>query len=106
MTTLSTYVLDAALGEPAKRLRVTLHGAEGKLARGKTDADGKFSFEADLAAGPYALEFDTARWFGASHRATLYPAVQVMFTIDPHEEHYHIELLLSPYAYTTSRGTR
>lgn len=105
MTTLSTYVLDAATGTPATRLRITLHGAEGELAHGKTESDGKFRFEVDLAPGPYALEFGTARWFAADHRPTFYPAVHIMFTIEPHEEHCHIELLLSPYSYTTSRGS-
>ncbi len=105
MTSLSTQVVDVALGVPAARLRVKLHGSGGEVARGKTDADGIFHFEAEVEAGPYALEFATARWFASTHRPTLFPAVQVMFTIEPGEEHVNIGLLLSPHSYTTYRAT-
>jgi len=101
---LSTHVLDAAKGRPAQDLAVRLEERTGagwrNLAEGRTDADGRIKeWGRALGAGTYRLTFETA---GLSD---FYPEVTVAFTIDDPEQHYHVPLLLSPFAYSTYRGS-
>lgn len=104
MTTLSTHVLDAATGEPARDLTVVLDdGATGET--GTTDADGRHRFEAELAPGTHRLTFATGAWFAAQDRDTFHPEVTVAFVVEPGRAHLHVPLLLSPYSYTTYRGS-
>ncbi len=106
MTTLSTHVLDAALGVPATAVTVTLHDTEGRLmTTGSTDGDGRIGFDLELGAGTHRLAFATGAYFAAADRATFYPEVSVSFDVDVEQSHYHVALLLSPYAYTTYRGS-
>jgi 5-hydroxyisourate hydrolase len=106
MTTCSTHVLDAALGTPAAGLSLALTDeAGGTIASATTDTDGRVSFEAELSGGIYAVTYSTGPWFAAAGRSTLFPAVDVVFEVDPAERHYHVALLLSPYSYTTYRGS-
>lgn len=106
MTTLSTHVLDAALGVPAAGLALTLAATDGtELETAVTDVDGRVRFEATLAGGGHALTFATGPWFAAAGRSTFFPAVDVVFDVDPDERHYHVALLLSPFSYTTYRGS-
>lgn len=104
-TTCSTHVLDAALGRPAAGVDVTLTSSDGTaLEQATTDADGRIRFEIGLAAGIHHLTFATGAWFGAQDRATFHPEVQVVFTATD-GEHHHVALLLSPFSYTTYRGS-
>lgn len=105
MTTLSTHVLDAALGRPAAGLEVALHDGKGALLTTETDADGRIRFDADVDAGPHRLVFGTGEWFATQDRQTLYPEVVISFAVVEGQEHYHVALLLSPFAYTTYRGS-
>lgn len=106
MTTLSTHVLDAALGVPAAGLPMKLHHNGGTvLAEAVTDVDGRVHFDVELGGGLHALIFATGSWFAASDRSTFFPAVHVAFDVDPDEGHYHVALLLSPFSYTTYRGS-
>jgi 5-hydroxyisourate hydrolase len=97
----TTHVLDAAAGAPAAGVPVSLHDEEGGiLAIGVTDADGRI---ADLGPdalpdGVYTIVFDTAEL------STFYPNVTITFRIDG-GAHYHVPLLLSPFAYSTYRGS-
>lgn len=106
--TVSTHVLDAGLGRPAAGVRVRLEGAaDSPPVDAVTDADGRV---AELAAGPlepgeYRLRFDTGGYFGASGRDAFYPEVVVTFRITDPAQHYHVPLLLSPFAYSTYRGS-
>lgn len=105
MSTCSTHVLDAVLGRPAAGLAVALTSVAGEqLATGTTDDDGRVRFEADLAHGTHRLSFDTGPWFDGQGRATLHPEVTVAFAVEE-GEHYHVALLLSPFSYTTYRGS-
>lgn len=105
-TTLSTHVLDVALGRPAEGLALTLADVAGaELETAVTDADGRVRFETVLDAGVHAITFATGPWFAAAGRATFYPAVDVVFEVDAGEPHYHVALLLSPWSYTTYRGS-
>ena len=109
--TLSTHVLDAGRGHPAIGVPVTLHRLVDKewklLGEGLTDSDGRVAELAPngLAAGVHRLEFDTGAYFASSGQTGFYPEVQVTFEIADPDEHYHVPLLLSPYAYSTYRGS-
>ena len=105
-TTLSTHVLDAALGAPAAGLTLTLTGPDGALhADAQTDADGRHRFAQAVGGGVHTLTFATGPWFAAAGRDTFFPEVALTFSVDPDERHYHVALLLSPYSYTTYRGS-
>lgn len=104
MTTFSTHVLDAALGRPAAGVAITLTLPDGTTKSGRTDADGRARVEAELPAGVHTVTFETGPWFAAQDRATFYPEVTVAFTMTE-GEHHHVALLLSPFGYTTYRGS-
>ncbi len=95
---LSTHVLDAGTGRPAADVEVRLERRDGTLITvARTDADGRITgWSPD--AGVYRLVFDTA-----DH--AFYPEVAVTFRITDPDEHHHVPLLLSPFAYTTYRGS-
>ena len=106
MASLSTHVLDTASGRPAAGLRITLESADGTvLAEGVTDADGRIGdLAADLLAEDHALHFDTGAWFADRGTTAFYPEVVVTFAVGD-DEHYHVPLLLSPFGYSTYRGS-
>lgn len=107
MSQVTTHVLDAALGTPAAGVPVSLHDADGMiLAVGITSADGRIPElgpEA-LAPGTYTVVFDTAAYFAETKTPTFYPNVTITFDIVD-GSHYHVPLLLSPYSYSTYRGS-
>jgi 5-hydroxyisourate hydrolase len=112
---LSTHVLDAALGRPAQDVHVVLlrQAPAGwtRCGHGRTDADGRLrpvddaGGEAELEAGVYRLDFDTAAYFGATGQVGFYPQVSVTFEVTDPAAHHHVPLLLSPFAYSTYRGS-
>jgi 5-hydroxyisourate hydrolase len=105
---LSTHVLDAVGGLPASGLDVTLYDVDGsELASGATDSDGRIKSVTggDLEPGTYRLVFDTGSWFAARQIENFYPEVSIAFAITDSTRHYHVPLLLSPFAYSTYRGS-
>ncbi|MGY1915231.1 hydroxyisourate hydrolase [Blastococcus sp. SYSU DS0973] len=104
MSTFSAHVLDAALGRPAAGMDVVLTLADGSVHPGGTDDDGRARVDADLPAGLHTVRFGTGAWFAAQQRATFYPSVTVTFAMVD-GEHHHVALLLSPFSYTTYRGS-
>ncbi|MGC4934565.1 hydroxyisourate hydrolase [Gordonia sp. DT30] len=108
MTGLSTHVLDAVSGAPAVGVNVSLQDAAGgELATGTTDSDGRIgqvNTEA-LVPGIYHLVFDTGNWFDDNDIGAFYPEVDICFTVDDPQRHFHVPLLLSPYSYSTYRGS-
>ena len=100
MATLSTHVLDTAAGRPAAGVDVVLESADGAvLASGTTDADGRVgALGEDLAPGVHRLRFATAA------HSPFYPEVVVAFVVGD-DDHYHVPLLLSPFGYSTYRGS-
>lgn len=98
MSTLSTHVLDTAAGRPASGVAVTLETRDGqRLAEGVTDADGRIApLGGELALGDYLLRFAVEGAF--------FPEVIVVFTVAD-ERHHHVPLLLSPFGYSTYRGS-
>lgn len=108
MSTLTTHVLDTALGKPAQGITVTLEREGVTLGSGVTDADGRLrelSGGAELDEGDYTLTFSVGDYFSKAQRATFYSEITVSFKITSNAEHYHVPLLLSPFGYTTYRGS-
>jgi 5-hydroxyisourate hydrolase len=113
MSQITTHVLDVALGKPAAGVPVILEiekaGGEWKeIGRGATDGDGRLRHllaPDSLAEGTYRLTFDTNAYFASQKIVGLYPQVTVVFRVRNVKEHYHIPLLLSPFGYSTYRGS-
>ena len=113
MSAITTHVLDTALGRPAAGIHVQLQVGEGRawrpIAEGKTDADGRLRSLTDnaqpLDSGVYRLVFDTGSYFNEAGTTAFHPRVTVEFTVDSAASHYHVPLLISPFGYTTYRGT-
>ncbi|KRF35301.1 hydroxyisourate hydrolase [Nocardioides sp. Soil805] len=107
MATLSTHVLDTGRGRPAVGLRIVLESVTGdRIGEAVTDADGRAADLAphDLAPGTYRLRFDSGSWFAAQAVEGFYPEVVVTFDLAG-DEHFHVPLLLSPFGYSTYRGS-
>ena len=108
MSGLSTHVLDAVSGGPATGVPITLMQADGTVvAEGHTDADGRVSElgRGQLEEGVYRLRFDTATYFAATKTVGFYPEIVIAFEITDSGAKYHVPVLLSPYAYSTYRGS-
>jgi 5-hydroxyisourate hydrolase len=109
VSTVTTHVLDTALGQPAAGVPVRLErpGDPGPVAEGVTDADGRVrDLGPDgLPPGVYRIVFDTAAYFARDQRRAFYPEVAVSFVVEDAGAHYHVPLTLSPFAYSTYRGT-
>ena len=113
MSGITTHVLDTARGRPAAGVPITLEAKlEGDwtiVGRGVTDADGRLRELAPadfvVSEGPYRLTFDTGTYFEAAGAAGFYTEVVVSFVVRDAAAHYHVPLLLSPYGYTTYRGS-
>jgi 5-hydroxyisourate hydrolase len=109
VSTLSTHVLDTSLGKPAAGIRVTLQRDHSLLGSGVTDEDGRvrdlLPHGSALAEGEYTLTFSVAEYFAASKRDAFYGDIAVNFQIGAASEHYHVPLLLSPFGYSTYRGS-
>lgn len=114
MSPITTHVLDTSRGRPAAGVAVILEQSAGgaswvERGRGTTDADGRIPAllpdgEA-LMSGVYRLRFATADYFASLGVRGFYPEVQVTFQVDDPSGHYHVPLLLSPYGYSTYRGS-
>ena len=111
---ITTHVLDTARGGPAVGVPVALarrmRADEWRMiGHGETDTDGRLSTLVPdgvaLEPGIYRLVFDTWSYFDGFGVQTLYPFVIVVFETSPGETHYHVPLLLSPYGYSTYRGS-
>ena len=117
MSPITTHVLDTALGLPARRVAVVLDLLEvrdgrhqwSELGHGQTDDNGRLgTFDPPLSplnAGVYRLRFATGDYFAGAGVRAFYPEVHVVVRLDDPAQHYHIPLLLSPYGYSTYRGS-
>lgn len=113
MSQITTHVLNTATGRPAAGVALRLEQKNDQdnwqtLAHGTTNADGRV---ADLLPkdtlvepGEYKMVFETGPWFEAQNIATFYPLVEIRFYVRD-AAHHHIPLLLSPFGYTTYRGS-
>ncbi|MGQ0814833.1 MAG: hydroxyisourate hydrolase [Gemmatimonadota bacterium] len=114
MSAITTHILDTSLGVPAANVGVTLeqldaYGAARVVGQTRTDQDGRArDLVADsftLEPGRYRLSFDVGAYFTTTRRETFYPHVTVTFEVRDVTQHYHIPLLISPYGYSTYRGS-
>lgn len=109
---LTTHVLDTSTGRPAAGVAVRLERRDGEgfreLARGVTNDDGRvvdlLAPEA-FAADVYRLTFATAAYFAKDGRPSFYPDVTIAFEVTRPSEHHHVPLLVSPFGYSTYRGS-
>jgi 5-hydroxyisourate hydrolase len=121
MSAITTHVLDTARGRPAAGVAVVLErqvratmgeqGAQGweRVGRAATDDDGRARTllppDARFEAGIYRLTFATGLYFKAQGLAAFYPEASVTFEVTDAAQHYHVPLLLSPFGYSTYRGS-
>ena len=110
---ITTHVLDTADGQPASGIKVSLEVLSAgagwtQVAWGTIDADGRVR---ELLPDPYLSErryrlvFDTATYYSSRNIEAFFPVVIVVFEIADPLQRYHVPLLLSPFGYTTYRGT-
>lgn len=108
---ITTHVLDTASGRPAAGVAVGLYANDDDgwnlLATASTDADGRVKDlgPAELPAGTYRLNFDTGSYYEGLGTETFFPEVDLVFAVTGPGEHYHVPLLLSPFGYSTYRGS-
>jgi 5-hydroxyisourate hydrolase len=114
MSAITTHILDISRGQPARGVNVHLEmqGTDGgwhSLGMGATDMDGRLRNllldDFNLQLGLYRLTFETAGYFAAQGLNSFYPHVVLVFLVDDTEQHYHVPLLLSPFGYSTYRGS-
>lgn len=107
-------MLDTAFGAPAAGVSVTLERMEARdrtiaISRGVTDADGRVPAlapeNANVPPGAYRLCFQVADYFAATQRTSFYNEICVNFIVGNEPRHYHVPLLLSPFGYSTYRGS-
>lgn len=109
---ITTHVLDTALGRPAAHVPVVLELADGDgwrvIGAGATDDDGRLrtlTAAGPVAPGTYRIRFDTTAYFNANRTEGFFPLVEIQFVIKDGAAHYHVPLLLSPFGYSTYRGS-
>ena len=111
MSQVTSHVLDTSTGRPASGVAVRLERWDAAnatpVASATTDSDGRLRdwVPEGLAPGRYRLVFQTGAWFRANGRETLYPEVVIEFELREGVPHYHLPLLISPFGYTTYRGS-
>ena len=113
MSAITTHILDVSAGSPARGVLVTLEiqtSADWEvIGKGVTDDDGRLrnllASEANLSPGNYRLTFDTGNYFAQQQIEGFYPQVTVAFAVRDAAQHYHVPLLLSPFGYSTYRGS-
>lgn len=113
MSTISTHILDTSRGVAAARVHVMLERETSKeewaaLADAFTDADGRVKAlvaPGSVVPGTYRLTFETGAYWESLGLACFHPLVEVLFTITDASKHHHVPLLVSPFGYSTYRGT-
>lgn len=109
---ITTHVLDTAIGRPARGVPVHLELQDGttwrELGAGATDDDGRLRTltpAGPVAPGRYRIAFDTGAYFKTQGVVGFFPVVEIQFEILDGTAHYHVPLLLSPFGYSTYRGS-
>ncbi len=113
MSAITTHILDVSKGCPARGVPVMLERQETAnweiVGKGATDADGRLrdllAPDAILEKGNYRLTFDTETYFAQQQIEGFYPQVAIVFIVRDAAQHYHVPLLLSPFGYSTYRGS-
>ena len=113
MSAITTHILDVSAGCPARGVPVMLEKQTTTgweiVSKGATDEDGRLrdllTPDAILQTGNYRLTFDTGNYFAQQQIEGFYPQVTVTFAVRDATQHYHVPLLLSPFGYSTYRGS-
>ncbi len=114
MSAITTHILDISAGVPARGVIVILERQMPPtdweiVGSGETNNDGRISdlldSKAPLDTGNYRLTFDTETYFAERLIENFYPQITVTFTVNDPTQHYHVPLLLSPFGYSTYRGS-
>jgi 5-hydroxyisourate hydrolase len=112
MSPITTHVLDTSRGRPAAGVAAVLDvesaGAWTRVGQGTTDADGRIEdllAPGALRAATYRITFDTGAYFRALGVDAFYPEAAIVFVVRDASAHYHVPLLLSPFGYSTYRGS-
>lgn len=113
MSTISTHVLNTASGTPAEGLTIVMErqsaGEWVRVGGGVTNDDGRVTDLLDegdsIEEGIYRMTFETGSYFEGRQEQGFYPVVRVVFEVQAPDEHYHVPLLLSPFGYSTYRGS-
>jgi len=109
---ITTHVLDTALGRPGNGIAIELELQEPtgwmRVGGGVTDDDGRLRTLTPfgpVAPGTYRIRFDTGAYFAARGTAGFFPVVEIQFTVGDGAQHFHVPLLLSPFGFSTYRGS-
>ena len=105
---ISSHILDTNLVKPAANVLIKLFNADGMLlGEGQTNADGRVTDFglSEFSTGSYSLEFATADYFESLNTETFFPKAVIHFLVKDASQHFHIPLLISPFAYSTYRGS-
>lgn len=110
MNTLSSHVLDTTLGKPAKGIALTLTLPDGSTLSGETDNDGRFKNwalvdDSGFPAGIYNLRFHCKSYLIETHGSSFYPHIDITFELTENGGHYHVPLLISPFGFSSYRGS-
>jgi|SRR5215469_8482087 len=112
MSAITTHVLDTSRGRPAAGVRVELYLRSGHdwqpIGEASTDANGRCQNlvgEKRIETGTYRLLFHASEYYKTLHAETFYSEIPIIFEVRDPNAHYHVPLLLSPYGYSTYRGT-
>jgi 5-hydroxyisourate hydrolase len=109
---ITTHVLDTAAGRPGKHIRIALDLASDlgwlPIGAGVTDDDGRLRTltpPGPVEPGTYRIRFETGAYCAAQSQSCFFPVVEIQFLVVDGAQHYHVPLLLSPYGYSTYRGS-
>ena len=113
MSAITTHVLDTSAGKPAAGIRIDLsmteNGSWTSLGTGTTDGEGRAKYllpdDHKLAPGTYKLTFEIREYFRSRGGDSFFPRVDIIFSVQDPSQHFHVPLLLSPYSYSTYRGS-
>lgn len=107
MNSLSSHVLDTTCGKPARMIKITLSLPSGLEIESETDEDGRCKDWGDtvFVAGTYRLRFHCREYLESVHGESFYPFVDIYFDITENGGHYHVPLLISPYSFSSYRGS-
>lgn len=106
---ITTHILNLESGLPAAGVLVKLLDSDNQiLSQDTTDQDGRIMLwpdELNLTTADYKLHFSIADWYQAQGKKSFYPYVELVFTLEDLDRHYHVPLLLNAYGYSTYRGS-
>lgn len=112
MSRITTHILDTSKGKPAEGITTILYAGGNdewtEISRSSTNQDGRSTDlvkdDAKLQTGIYKLRFESKDYFDRDRTPTFYPYVEIVFEIQS-GQHYHVPLLISPFGYSTYRGS-